>query len=128
MISIDEITRITEKRNKLKKETYVKIYEQISKKIRQSVDLGHKYIFCQIPAFVMGCPHFDRIKAFQYIIRQFEIGGFNVQAVGQYELCISWKPVKKTKNNNHSVEDDTGDFPTLINLRKAANKYRGNNA
>ena len=48
MISIDDISRITEKRNKLKKETYVKIYEQITKKIRQSVDLGHKYVFVQI--------------------------------------------------------------------------------
>ena len=67
MISIDEITRIAEKRNQLKKETYTKIYEQISKKIRQSVDLGHKYLFCQIPSFVMGYPHFNRAKALQYI-------------------------------------------------------------
>ena len=66
MISIDELSRITEKRNKLKKETYIKIYEQISKKIRQSVDLGHKYMFCQIPSFVMGYPHFNRVKALQY--------------------------------------------------------------
>ena len=52
MISIDEITRIAEKRNNLKKETYTKIYEQISKKIRQSVELGNKYLFCQIPSLV----------------------------------------------------------------------------
>jgi hypothetical protein len=128
MISIDEITRISEKRNRLKKETYVKIYNQISKRIRQSVDLGHKYLFCQVPSFVMGCPHFDRPKATQYIKRQFEIGGFTVQQIGEYELCISWKPLKKSKTHTQNVEEDMTDFPTLINLKKAANKYRGSNA
>jgi hypothetical protein len=124
MISIDDISRITEKRNKLKKETYVKIYEQITKKIRQSVDLGHKYVFVQIPSFVMGYPHFERHKALQYIIRQFEIGGFMVQRVGEYEICISWKPKKLKNSESKNVTEDFDDFPTLINLKKTANKYR----
>lgn len=128
MISIDEISRITEKRNRLRKETYIKIHEQISKKIRQSVDLGHKYIFCQIPSFVMGFPQFNRTKAAEYIKRQFELGGFTVQTIGEYELCISWKPIKKTNKNNHhhTQTDDTEEFPTLVNLKKAANRYRRN--
>jgi len=124
MISIDDISRITEKRNKHKKETYVKIYEQITKKIRQSVDLGHKYVFVQIPSFVMGYPHFERHKALQYIIRQFEIGGFMVQRVGEYEICISWKPKKLKNSESKNVSEDLDDFPTLINLKKTANKYR----
>jgi len=128
MISIDEITRISEKRNRLRKETYIKIHEQISKKIRQSVDLGHKYIFCQIPSFVMGFPHFNRTKATEYIKRQFEIGGFTVQVIGEYELCISWRPNKKTNKNSqqHTHSEDIEEFPTLVNLKKAANKYRRN--
>ena len=73
MISIDEISRLAEKRNKLKKETYTKLYEQISKKIRQSVEMGQKYLFVQIPSFVMGYPHFDRTKATQYLIRQLNL-------------------------------------------------------
>tara|TARA_B100001113_G_scaffold131674_1_gene107680 strand:- start:717 stop:1106 length:390 start_codon:yes stop_codon:yes gene_type:complete len=128
MISIDEITRISEKRNRLRKETYIKIHEQISKKIRQSVDLGHKYIFCQIPSFVMGFPQFNRTKATEYIKRQFEIGGFTVQMIGEYELCISWRPNKKINKNNqqHTHSEDIEEFPTLVNLKKAANKYRRN--
>ena len=130
MISIDDISRLTEKRNRLRKETYVKLYEQISKKIRQSVELGHKYVFVQIPSFVMGYPHFDRTKATQYLIRQLNIGGFMVQHVGEFELCITWRP-KKLKNsidNNQEYKEDDQleDFPTLINLKKAANKYRTN--
>jgi hypothetical protein len=126
MISIDEISRITEKRNKLKKETYIKIYDQISKKIRQSVDLGHKYIFCQIPSFVIGYPHFNRVKALQYIKRQFDIGGFTVQQIGEFELCISWRPKKQRKNTQCEDGEDMGEFPSFVNLKKAANKYRRN--
>jgi hypothetical protein len=74
----------------------------------------------------MGYPHFNRVKALQYIKRQFEIGGFTVQIIGEYELCISWKPIKKSRKNEQREDpEDTEDFPTLVNLKKAANKYRG---
>tara|TARA_X000000368_G_scaffold60599_1_gene42740 strand:- start:11484 stop:11879 length:396 start_codon:yes stop_codon:yes gene_type:complete len=129
MISVDDISRIAEKRNRLRKETYVKLYEQISKKIRQSVELGHKYVFVQIPSFVMGYPHFDRIKATQYLVRQLHIGGFMVQHIGDFELCISWRPRKlknDTQKKQEDVDDQLEDFPTLVNLKKAANKYRTN--
>jgi|TARA_B100001113_G_scaffold304655_1_gene265043 hypothetical protein len=129
MISVDDISRIAEKRNRLRKETYVKLYEQISKKIRQSVELGHKYVFVQIPSFVMGYPHFDRIKATQYLVRQLHIGGFMVQHIGDFELCISWRPRKlknDTQKKQNEEDDQLEDFPTLVNLKKAANKYRTN--
>ncbi|BCV07089.1 MAG: hypothetical protein Ct9H90mV1_0550 [Prasinovirus sp.] len=124
MISVDDISRISEKRNRLRKETYVKIYEQISKKIRQSVELSHKHVFVQIPSFVIGHPHFDRTKATNYIVRQLHIGGFMVQHVGEFELCISWRPKKVKKQEVADKEEDFEDFPTLINLKKTANKYR----
>ena len=74
----------------------------------------------------MGYPHFNRAKALQYIKRQFGIGGFTVQIIGEYELCISWKPKKKSRKNEQREDpEDTEDFPTLVNLKKAANKYRG---
>tara|TARA_Y100000401_G_scaffold116143_1_gene121248 strand:+ start:184 stop:567 length:384 start_codon:yes stop_codon:yes gene_type:complete len=125
MISIDEISRIAEKRKRLKKETYIKLHEQISKKIRQSVELGHKYVFVQIPSFVMGYPHFDRTRATQYLIRQFRLGGFYVQHIGEFELCISWTPKKTITQKEDKPEEDFEDFPTLVNLKKTANKYRG---
>ena len=54
MISISEISRLDEKRKRLRKQTYVKLHEQISKKIRQSVELGQKYVFVQIPFVCNG--------------------------------------------------------------------------
>ena len=40
----------------IKKELYMKIYEQFSTKIKQSAEYGHKQIFLRIPTYVMGYP------------------------------------------------------------------------
>jgi hypothetical protein len=122
MISVDEITRLTEKKNKLKKETYVKLYEQASRKIRHAVEFGVKYALFQVPSFLMGYPMFDRFKAAAYVKRQLERGGFTVTVVGDHELSITWR-VKKVVSEKNS-EEEPEDFPSLVNLKKAANKYR----
>jgi hypothetical protein len=123
MISVDEILKLTEKKNRLKKETYVKLYEQASRKIRQSVDFGSKCANFQVPAFLIGYPIFDRYKATVYIKRQLERGGFTVVVAGDHELHVTWK-VKKKNEEKAIVVEAEADFPTLINLKKAANKYR----
>lgn len=125
MISVEEITKITEKKNKLKKETYVKIFEQISKKIRQTVEIGNKHLFIQIPSFVIGYPAFDRLRATMYIKRQLDLSGFETKFVGDHELFVTWS-VKKNKNKHEPPPDEFGDFPSFVNLRKVANKYRAN--
>ena len=38
MISVEEISRITNNRNRMKKETYVELYKQISRKVRRAVE------------------------------------------------------------------------------------------
>ena len=96
MISVNEISKIAEKRNKLRKETYVKIYEQISKKVRQSAEFGNKFLLASIPSFVVGFPAFDRIKALHYIKRQLDLGGFTTRIVGEHELYIAWTTKKKS--------------------------------
>ena len=126
MISVNEISKIAEKKNQLKKETYKKIYEQISKKIRQTVEVGNKRLFVQIPPFVVGYPAFDRIKATHYIKRQLDLGGFETRLIGDHEIFITWS-IKKNKPQKETVApEDFGDFPSFVNLKKVANKYRGN--
>ena len=123
MISVDEISRLTDKKNKLKKETYTKIYEQVSRKIRQSVDFGNKFTVFHVPSFLIGYPMFDRYKATAYIKRQLVRGGFDVVISGDQELHITWT-IKKVSDKKVEQETSIEDFPTLINLKKAANKYR----
>jgi hypothetical protein len=122
MISIDDVTKIDEKRKQIRKEIYTKIYEQFSSKIKQSVELGHKQLFLSVPSFLIGYPVFDRSAAARYIARQFVLGGFTVKLVSDHDIYVSWVIPKKKKEKKDSEED--GDFPNLMNLKKMANKYR----
>jgi hypothetical protein len=122
MISINDITKIDERRKQIKKEIYTRVYEQFSRKIKQSVELGHKQIFLTVPIVVIGYPTFDRGAAARYIVRQLKLGGFDVRLVGEYDMYVSWiipkRPKQKTEEPNES------EFPDLMNLKKMANKYR----
>jgi hypothetical protein len=121
MININDVTKIDEKRKQIKKEIYKRIYEQFSRKIKQSVELGHKQIFLTVPTFVMGCPTFDRSAAARYVARQFTLSGFDVRIISDYDIYVSWIIPKKVKMKN---ESDEPDFPDLMNLKKMADKYR----
>jgi len=123
MLSINDVTKIDDKRKQIKKEIYMKIYEQFSSKIKQSVELGHKQIFLTVPAFLIGYPVFDRRLAAKYVARQFVLGGFTVRLVSDHDIYVSWIVPKKKKEKREQDEDT--DFPNLMNLKKIANKYRG---
>lgn len=123
MLSINDVAKIDEKRKQIKKEIYTKIYEQFSRKIKQSVEMGNKQIFLTVPAFVVGCPTFDRTAAARYIARQFQNGGFTVQLVSDVEIYVTWIIHKKKKNSSENYQDEA-EFPNLMNLKKIANQYR----
>jgi hypothetical protein len=124
MININDIIEIDDKKKRIKKEIYKKIYDQFSSKIKQCVELGHKQVFLTVPVILIGYPVFDRNAAARYIARQFELGGFITQIVGDHELYVSWNVQRKKKEQDHDDEEDV-EFPNLMNLKKMANKYRG---
>ena len=122
MISINDVTKIDEKRKQIKKEIYTRVYEQFSRKIKQSVELGHKQVFLTVPTFVVGYPTFDRGAAARYIMRQLKLGGFDARLVSDYDMYVSWIIPKKVKQKVN--EPDETEFPDLMNLKKMADKYR----
>jgi hypothetical protein len=122
MLSINDVNKIDEKRKQIKKEIYKKIYEQFSAKIKQSVELGHKQIFLTIPTFLLGYPVFDRRLAAKYVARQFQLGGFTVKLLSDFDIYVSWVVPKKKKEKVEDEEET--DLPNLLNLKKMANHYR----
>tara|TARA_B100001559_G_scaffold122704_1_gene103291 strand:+ start:16387 stop:16770 length:384 start_codon:yes stop_codon:yes gene_type:complete len=122
MINVEEISQIVNKRNRMKKETYVEIYKQITRKVRRAVETGRKYIDAEIPSFLVGYIAYDRLQATNYIKRQLENAGFTVDVLRDFELRITWKVTKTHRTNEPEVDE----FPTLMNLKKAANRYRRN--
>jgi hypothetical protein len=126
MLSINDVTKIDDKRKQMRKDIYKRIYEQFSSKIKQAVELGHKQLFLTVPTFLLGYPAFDRRLAAKYVARQFELGGFTVRLVSDHDLYICWIVPKKSKIKKEEVEE--GDFPNLMNLKKIANQYRRSGA
>ncbi len=126
MININDIIEIDDKKRRIKKEIYTKIYDQFSSKIKQCVELGHKQVFLTVHVILIGYPVFDRNTAARYLTRQFELSGFIAQLVSDYDIYVSWNISKKKKERE--VENEDIEFPNLMNLKKMANKYRGNGA
>jgi hypothetical protein len=125
MISVEEIHSLEQKRKTIKKEIYTKIYEDISRKIRNAAGIGHKQIIAHVPGYLFGYPTYDHGKASNYMKRQFEYSGFFVTVLSPGELYISWKREdKKQPPLPVHQEDEQEDFPTFVNLKKIANKLR----
>ena len=127
MIHVRDVVKIEQSRREIKKAIYIKIFEQFSRKIKQAVQIGSKYTRVVVPIFLFGYPTFDRAKAADYLKRQLVLAEFTVSEINPFEFYISWK-VRKPKEEKPvaavSFVEEVTDFPTMINLKKAANKYR----
>jgi len=130
-MNIQDIQKIEDKRRKLKKEIYIAIYDQFSRKIKNAVQLNQKQACLRVPAFLIGFPSYDILKAAQYLERQLVRSGFQVTKMSDIDFYVTWKAKKKNKDTSASAsasepEEDISGFLTLMNLKKAANKIRVN--
>lgn len=132
MININKIKKIEESKRKVKKEIYKKIFEQFSRKIQISVEANQKQIFLEVPTFLIGYPSFCVETAAVYLKRQLELSGFKVIPVSNMAFNVSWyshKEEKRTVEEPFPRYDPTPpsfsdeQFPSLINLKKAAKRY-----
>jgi hypothetical protein len=129
-MNVSEIHQREKKRQDVRKATYKEIYDQATRKVRRSVDVGAHYAMFEIPSFVMGMPSFDRTKALAYIKRQFENGGFNVTHVSGWELMISWSKAKTNASSSPAPSEapapqgDEMDYTSFLNLKKTAERLR----
>jgi hypothetical protein len=124
-VDLDKIVKIENIRKKIRKEIYTQIYEQFSRKIMHAAQTNQKQLFLVVPAYLIGYPVFDRDKATVYLKRQLELNKLNVIQIAEFEFHVSWNTKKKKeKEKKEEEEDDDDHFPTLINLKKAAAKYK----
>jgi len=133
MVTVDELRVIENNRNKIKKEIYTKIYNQFSRKIKHMAELSQKQTFLKVPVVVVGYPTYNTRSAGVYLKRQLELGGFKVNLISDSELHVSWEKEKtkkkarekeKQKQTTEFVDDEFESLPTLMNLKKAASKYK----
>ena len=124
-LTIKELQKLEDKKNKIKKDTYIHLYEECCRKIRSAASLNEKQIFLKIPRYIFGYPTFDVEKASTYIMRQLVNGGFHAMQISSDELYVSWD-TKKTKSKIKTVAEEVNEetLPNLINLKKLARKYK----
>jgi len=128
MLRITDVVKVDYERKRIRKEIYKRIYEQFCRKIKQSTEMGYKHTILTVPSFVFGFPTFDRYMAVDYLCRQFVIGGFEAHVIKPFSIYVCWvvttNKSKKPREEEKIEPEDDIEFPTFINLKKAADKYR----
>lgn len=94
-LSLHELYNITKEKERKKINTYNKILEMSSNKIRNIATHNGFNCFFTIPTFVLGLPLYDQSKCIDYIIDSWRKKGFLVQRLPEpniYTIYISWAP------------------------------------
>lgn len=124
LIPATDIQKADQARKKIKKDTYAKILELISKKVTVAAQMGNTNIIFEIPQFVMGFPTFHRGSAGNYIERQLKNGGYKVRRLSDTAMIIDWKKERHEKETDEPRYSDDMGIPSFINLKKYAAKYK----
>lgn len=130
LVSVSELQEDEQRKKQIRKETYSKILDMISKKIKAKNELGEKQLIFVTPSFVMGCPSFDVGAATMYLERQLRNGGYTTAILSNDSFYIDWKPKVQSRNTKSRATKTTerdvleDEFSGLINLKKYAEKYK----
>ena len=135
LVLATELQKEKDAKRAIKKQTYKQILEQVSRKIKNASNGGKEQVIVTIPVFVMGCPSFDQRAAAIYIDRQLKNGGYKTRFVSEISIYIDWtkdrpppppplpQGVKKARKTERDVLEEEYQLPSLINLKKYAQKY-----
>lgn len=138
LVSVSELQEDEQRKKQIRKETYSKILDMISKKIKAKNELGEKRLIFVTPSFVMGCPSFDVGAATVYLERQIRNGGYNTAILSNDSFYIDWMPKSSARGTNSHGTGSRGtnsksrterdvledEYSGLINLKKYAEKYK----
>jgi hypothetical protein len=91
--AIDLIKRQEDKENK-KYDTFIKIYNNIEKKIIKASERNLYYTYYQVPQILIGYPTYSINECYSYIDEKLKNDGFNTQEYLNNIILISWFPKK----------------------------------
>ena len=125
METAKDILAREKKKGEAKKEYYKALLEQFCRKIRSSVELGHREAIVTVPPFLVGYPKYDLPTTVTYMARQLARLGYRVELIGPLDLRVQWKYSTRPEQDEESEMSDPVTFlPSLVNLQKTAQKLR----
>ena len=118
-----------EKKKEVRKETYRKILEIVSRKIRNAAEMNQVHIMVTIPHWVLGCPVYDLLLATNYIERQIKNGGYHTARINENSMYVNWDKGRRKSGQEHPeterhVLEEEFKIPSLVNLKKVASRYQ----
>jgi Family of unknown function (DUF5759) len=124
-VSAKQIAASEKKRDLAKKEYYKALLEQFCRKIKCSSELGHKDAILTVPQFLVGFPIYDLPTTVSYMCRQLTRLGYIVNLVGPLDIRVQWTRAASLDNEvDKEVLAPDVYLPSLVNLKKTANKLR----
>ncbi len=124
METAKDILAREKKRGNAKKEYYKALLEQFCRKIRSSVELGHREAIVSVPPFLVGYPKYDLPTTVTYMARQLSRLGYRVELIGPLDMRVQWRYTRIDQEDEAEVEDPVTFLPSLVNLQKTAQKLR----
>ena len=124
MESAKETLAREKKKANVKKEYYKALLEQFGRKIRSSVELGHREAVVTVPPFVVGYPKYDLPTTVTYMARQLARLGYRVDLIGPLDLRVQWRHTRVEQDEEAETDDPVTFLPSLVNLQKTAQKLR----
>jgi len=118
-----------EKKKEVRKETYRKILEIVSRKIKNAAEMNQVHTMITIPPWVLGCPVYDLLLATNYIDRQIKNGGYRTARINESSMYVNWDKDRRKldreqpETERHVLEEEFK-IPSLVNLKKVAARYQ----
>lgn len=124
METAKDILAREKKKGEAKKEYYKALLEQFCRKIRSSVELGHRDAVLTVPPFIIGFPKYDLTTTVIYMSRQLSRLGYKVDLIGPLDLRVQWRYTRPEQEEDAEMEDPITFLPSLVNLQKTAQRLR----
>lgn len=124
METAKDILAREKKRGEAKKEYYKALLEQFCRKIRSSVELGHREAIVSVPPFLIGFPKYDLSTTVLYMSRQLSRLGYKVDLIGPLDIRVQWHYTRPEQEEEAEMDDPVTFLPSLVNLQKTAQRLR----
>ena len=92
MVKAQDLIKSQKKREELKYKTFLKIYDNIEKKIGLASSSDFYYIWYEVPEFIIGLPLYNLEDCKEYVINKIKENGFIVEEFDRNIILVTWFP------------------------------------